>query len=229
MEEPIFDFDTVEKKIKYKFKNKSLLKTAFTHSSYLQKNAKEVCNERLEFLGDSVLELVVSDYLYKNYDLVEGEMTKCRARLVNTKSLAKIISLLKLEDYLLKNMSVFDVPDSLRADLFESILGAIYLDGGIDKAKAFALKFIDIESGMKATDIDYKTSLQEIVQKYKGSNLVYFTYEIPREPGMFCSEVYVNDVFVAKSTANSKKKAQVECAKIAFNNKQKLKSILENK
>lgn len=229
MEEQNFNFDSVEKIIKYKFKNRQLLKTAFTHSSYLQKNVKEVCNERLEFLGDAVLELVVSDYLYNHYDLVEGEMTKCRARLVNTKSLARIISLLKLDNYLLKNISDLDVPDSLRADLFESILGAIYLDGGFDKAKSFALKHINIESGMKISEIDYKTSLQEIVQKYKGSNLVYFTYEVPREPGMFCSEVYINDVFVAKSVANSKKKAQLECAKIAFNNKQKLKSILENK
>ena len=112
-------------------------------------------------------------------------------------------------------------------DLFESIVGAIYLDGGLTKTKNFIKKCIDLNEAVEKKDIDYKTKLQEIVQKVKGSNLVYFTYEIPRQPGYFCAELYINDIFVARTTSTSKKQAQIECAKLALKNKEEITKILK--
>ena len=97
-----------------------------------------------------------------------------------------------------------------------------------EKAKRFVFRFIDVKKSVKKKDKDYKTMLQEVVQKVKGANLVYFTYEIPKTPGVFCAEVYINDVFVARSEASSKKQAQIDCAKLAIEDKQAIKNILKN-
>ena len=224
-----FDYKKIEKVIHYGFKNKDLLKMAFTHSSYANDN-NESSNQRLEYLGDSVLNFIVADYLYNNYNVEEGQMSKWRSKMVNSDNLSKIIETLGLDKYLLlgKSFSKQQISKAVKEDLFESLVGAIYTDSSIEKAKRFVFRFIDVKKSVKKKDKDYKTMLQEVVQKVKGANLVYFTYEIPKNPGLFCAEVYINDVFVARSEATSKKQAQTDCAKLALEDKQAIKNILKN-
>ncbi len=224
-----FETSKIEKIIHYGFKNKELLKTAFTHSSYAnQNNVKS--NQRLEYLGDAILNFVVADYLYNNFDVEEGQMSKWRSKMVNSDNLSSIIENLGLDKYLLlgRSFGSQEVAKSLKEDLFESLVGAIYLDTSIEKAKRFIFRFIDVKKSVKKKNLDFKTALQEEVQKIKGGNLVYFTYELPNSVGTFCAEVYVNDVFIAKSEATTKKQAQIECAEKALKNKSVLKSALKN-
>ena len=221
--------ESLEKALMHSFKDKNILKTALTHSSYANDN-NVPSNQRLEYLGDSVLNFIVADNLYNNFNVEEGQMSKWRSKMVNSDNLSKIIETLGLDKYLLlgKSFSKQQISKSVKEDLFESIVGAIYIDSSIEKAKRFVFRFIDVKKSVKKKDKDYKTMLQEVVQKVKGANLVYFTYEIPKEPGNFCAEVYINDVFVARSEATSKKQAQTDCAKIALENKQAIKDILHN-
>ena len=223
-----FDVKKIEKIIHYTFKNKEILKTAFTHSSCANDNGI-ASNQRLEFLGDAVLNFAVADYLYSNYDVEEGQMSKWRSKMVNSDNLSGIIETLKLDEYLLlgKSFSHQEKSKSIKEDLFESLVGAIYTDSSFEKAKRFIFRFINIKKSVKKKDVDYKSALQELVQKVKGANLVYFTYELPRQAGVFCAEIYVNDVFVARSESTSKKQAQIDCAKLALKNKAQLKEILK--
>ena len=165
--------DRFEQIIGYSFKDKSLLEQALSHSSYAneKKNAGG-SNERLEFLGDSVLSIVVSDYLYKHFTQVaEGELTKLRASLVCEKSLHVFAQQIHLGDFLRlgkgeENTGGRERP-SILADAFEAVIAAIYLDGGMEPASKHILRFMpeDIEHGKKPVYSDYKTVLQEIVQK----------------------------------------------------------------
>lgn len=225
---PQFDEKKIEKIIHYSFKNKEILKTAFTHSSYANDNGVP-SNQRLEFLGDSILNFAVADSLYNNFDVEEGQMSKWRSKMVNSDNLSKIIETLKLDEFLLlgKSFNNQEKSKSIKEDLFESLVGAIYSDSSLEKAKRFIFRFINIKKSVKKKDVDYKTTLQEIVQKVKGANLVYFTYEIPRQAGTFCSEIYINDVFIARSESTSKKQAQIDCAKLALKDKTELKKILK--
>ena len=135
------DFSKLEKKLNLKFKNKGLLVQAFCHRSYLNENPDSGLehNERLEFLGDAVLELVVTEHLYKNYKNQEGELTNWRAALVNSKNLAKIAKEIGLDDYLLLSKGEKRDTNKARqiilANTLEALLGAIYLDQGLEKAK----------------------------------------------------------------------------------------------
>ena len=222
-----FELEEIEKIIHYSFKDKELLKTAFTHSSYAnQNNIKS--NQRLEYLGDAILNFVVADYLYNNFDVEEGQMSKWRSKMVNSDNLSSIIEELDLDRFLLlgKSFGTQEVAKSLKEDLFESLVGAIYLDGSIEKVKKFVFRFIDVKKSVKKKNIDYKTALQEEVQKVKGSNLVYITYELPNRPGNFCAEVYVNDIFISSSVSTTKKQAQIDCARIAMQEKVTLRDAL---
>lgn len=223
-----FDIKKIEKIVHYGFKNKDILKTAFTHSSYANEH-NVASNQRLEFLGDSILNFAVADYLYNNFNVEEGQMSKWRSKMVNSDNLAEIIENLELDQYIMlgKSFGKQNPAKSIKEDLFESIVGAIYVDSSLEKAKRFIFRFIDINKSVKKKDVDYKSLLQEEVQKVKGSNLVYFTYEIPRQPGNFCAEIYVNDVFLARSVATTKKQAQIDCAKLALKDKTELKKILK--
>lgn len=225
----VFDAKKIEKIIHYGFKNKDLLKTAFTHSSYANEKKVE-SNERLEFLGDAVLNLAVAEELYKNYQAQEGQMSKWRAKMVNSDSLSRIIETLELDRFLLtgKSFSKLELPKKMKEDLFESIVGAIYTDTSFDKAKRFIFRFINTKKRVNKKDVDYKSTLQELVQKHKGSSLVYFTYENPKNPGMFCAEIYINDIFIARSESESKKQAQASCAKLALKDKDALKQIFKD-
>ena len=147
---PQFDTKKIEKIIHYSFKDKELLKTAFTHSSYAN-DVGVASNQRLEFLGDAVLNFAVADYLYNNYDVEEGQMSKWRAKMVNSDNLSGIIETLKLDEYLLlgKSFSRQEKSKSIKEDLFESLVGAIYTDSSIEKAKRFIFRFIDIKKSVK--------------------------------------------------------------------------------
>ena len=173
----------LEKTIGYIFKNRKLLHTALTHSSYSnEKRAhgdKESCNERLEFLGDSVLSLIVSDYIFSVYpDMPEGELSKVRAGTICEKALAEFARNIKLGDYLFlgrgEELTNGRKRPSILADAFEALLASIYLDGSIDDVKRFLLPFVKreiksiLESGHTA---DYKSILQQIVQQEKGELL----------------------------------------------------------
>lgn len=170
-----------EEIINYKFKNKAYILEALTHSSYSNENKSYAFNERLEFLGDSVLGIVVSDFLFKNEtELPEGELTKLRANIVCEESLSDVAKHLNLGKHILlgRGEEATGGRDrvSILADAFEAVIAAIYLDGGIEPAKTFVLKNMEeiIEDSIKGRIFrDYKTHLQEVVQSQGESNIVY--------------------------------------------------------
>ena len=212
--------------IGYTFKDKQLVTTALTHSSY----ANEVhdgtkYNERLEFLGDSVLSIVVSDYIYKNCpEFPEGKLTKLRASLVCEKSLYGYAKQIHLGEYIRlskgeKNSGGDDRP-SILSDAFEAVIAAIYLDGGIEPAREFILRFVvpDIKSAKPIKFKDYKTVLQEIIQKNPEERL---TYVLAKESGPdhdkhFVVEVHLNSNVIGKGGGRSKKEAEQEAARVAL-------------
>lgn len=222
-----FDDKKIEKIIHYSFKDKNLLKLAFTHSSFANQ-FNTLSNERLEFLGDSILNYIITDALYKTYSAPEGQLSKWRAKMVNSDNLSNIVSSLGLDKFILLGKSFKEgATKSIKENLFETITAAIYLDSSMEKAKRFVLRFIDVENEENKQDIDFKSKLQEEVQKVRGSNLVYFTYENPKEKGNFCAEVYINDIFISRAFGKTKKNAQMECAKQALQDKNQIKNALK--
>ena len=222
--------EEVEKIIHYTFKNKKLLKQALTHSSYA--NEKKIgnmgCNERLEFLGDAVLELISSDFLYKRFDQVpEGELTKKRASLVCEPSLAYCARQFGLPEFLLlgkgENMTGGRNRDSIVSDATEALLGAIYLDGGFANAKEFVLKFILNDIERKQLFYDSKTILQEMVQENGIQPIEYVLTEEsgPDHDKQFTVEVHINGVAAGKGTGHTKKAAEQAAAYQAIRKAQK--------
>lgn len=217
-----------EKIIQYSFKNKDNLILALTHSSYANeyKSEKLVSNERLEFLGDSVLSVVISENIYNNYShLSEGEMTKFRANVVCEASLEKCASRLKVGQYLLlgkgEENSGGRNRTSILSDAVEALIGAIYIDGGFENAKKFVLdqmKKIIEESIKGEIFMDYKTQLQEIIQK---SNEQTITYEIIGEKGpdhskVFVSQVKLDNEVIGVGEGRTKKEAEQMAAKASL-------------
>lgn len=213
--------EELEKIIGYSFKDKQLLKKALTHSSYAneKKLGKLGCNERLEFLGDAVLELVSSDYFYKNFPkLPEGELTKKRASMVCEPSLAYCAREFSLPQYLLlgkgEDMTGGRNRDSIVSDATEALLGAIYLDGGFASAKEFVLKFILNDMENKQLFFDSKTILQEIIQE-DGTKSVQ--YELVKEEGpdhnkSFTVNVLIDGQVLGDGTGHTKKAAEQKAA-----------------
>lgn len=218
------DFSKLEKKLKTKFDNKDLLKQAVVHRSYLNEHPEFELphNERLEFLGDAVLELVVTDYLYKNYPNPEGEMTNWRAALVNAKMLAEIAADLGIEAYLyLSKGEAKDINSKARqiilANAMEAIIGAIYLDKDYEAAK----KMIEVQVIVKLPDIlkhklyqDPKSRFQEITQEKVGITPSYKVLEEsgPDHAKHFVIGVFLKKELVAKGEGASKQEAQVAAA-----------------
>lgn len=205
----------------------NLFKTAFSHTSYANENRCK-SYERLEFLGDAVLELLVSDYLFKNKDLAEGKMTKLRAHYVCETALYIYSLKLNLNDYLLLGKGELESggkkSKAIVSDIFESFLGAIYLDQGIDKAREFFTKYVVpiIENHEIDFFDDYKSSLQEYVQTDKRS----LEYILIKETGPshnkeFTVEVRIDNIVYGKGKARSKKAAEQEAAKNALKKAQK--------
>ncbi len=216
---------TIEEKIGYTFQNKELLKKALTHTSYAYENNIE-SNEKLEFLGDSILEFVSSKYLYENYpELKEGEMTKVRATVVCEKSLHKVAKMHDFSDFLYLGKSERKMGGQERpailADSVEAVIAAIYLDGGIEQAEKFIIQSLkeDIEIATKHVgDKDYKTVLQEKLQEHGD---VKIEYEIIKEEGpdhnkSFEVQVSCNGKKLAKGKGRSKKEAQMNAAQKAL-------------
>lgn len=216
---------TIEEKIGYTFQNKELLKKALTHTSYAYENNIE-SNEKLEFLGDSILEFVSSKYLYENYpELKEGEMTKVRATVVCEKSLYKVAKMHDFSDFLYLGRSERKMGGQERpailADSVEAVIAAIYLDGGIEQAEKFIIQSLkeDIEIATKHVgDKDYKTVLQEKLQEHGD---VKIEYEIIKEEGpdhnkSFEVQVSCDGKKLAKGKGRSKKEAQMNAAQKAL-------------
>ncbi len=197
--------------------NINLYYQAFTHSSYTNENPGYANYERLEFLGDAVLEIIISDYLYKARHLEEGTMTKMRANYVCEKACATYAKDLNFElDIKLGNNE--EVNDTILADVFEAFIGAIYLDKGFDFAMKFAMEIIlpYIDNGVNFL-IDYKSELQEKVQTVKKS----VVYEVVEETGpahnkKFTSVVKVDGIILGKGKGSSKKISEQEAAKDAL-------------
>lgn len=222
------EIENLEKKISYCFKYKENLTLALTHSSFANENKSEGMgnNERLEFLGDSVLNLVISERIYKEHpELKEGEMTKTRANIVCEGSLAKCSSNLDLGAYILlgkgEEMTGGRDRASILSDMFEALIGAIYIDGGIKNARKFINKVMSkiIEESMDENNLkDYKTQLQEIVQRNSGSTI---SYEIVAEKGPdhdkhFITRVRISGRASGTGEGRSKKESEQNAAKEAL-------------
>lgn len=226
------DFSNIQKTIKYKFKNPDLLKQAMVHRSYLNENPGFHLghNERLEFLGDAVLELVVTDYLYQHFPHAnEGEMTSWRASLVNSKMLAHIGNALNLDSVLY--LSRGEAKDSkskarqyILTNALEALIGSIYLDRGYKYADAFIQKFVLPSLPMifeKGLDVDPKSHFQEVAQeKYR----ITPHYEVLEEKGPdhaknFRIGVFLGKECVAVGEGTSKQEAQESAAKNALESK----------
>lgn len=218
----------LEEKIGYRFQNPALLRAAVTHSSYSNENREKKIhnNERLEFLGDSVLGFLCAEYLFAQYrELPEGQLTKLRAAVVCEQSLFEVAKQFSLsEDMLLgrgEEACGGRERPSLLADAVEAVLAAVYLDGGMDAARAFAMRFIPertVQAERGHAFRDYKTNLQEIVQK---SHEEILSYRLSGESGpdhdkRFTVEVLLNSNVIGSGTGRSKKEAEQLAARAAL-------------
>ena len=216
----------LEEKLGYHFENPEYLKTALTHSSYANEcRASGGSNERLEFLGDSILGLVVADHLFKNYpNLPEGDLTKKRAALVCEKACCGFSQQLGVGKYLLlsrgEQNSGGRTRSSILADAFEAITAAIYLDGGMEESRKFVLRFVLplLKASRPKVFKDYKTALQEIVQKNPEESLEYvLTGESgPDHDKHFLVEVRLDNNVIGKGGGRSKKEAEQQAAREAL-------------
>ena len=212
-----------EKKIGYEFKDKSLLLRALTHSSYANEKGTGLDNERLEFLGDSVLGFITAEYLFEQYkNKQEGELTKKRAYAVCEKTLFEYAEKIQLGDMILLGKGEEHTGGRRRpsvvSDAFEAVIAAIYLDGGIEEAKKFVLPFIQISSEENPVFKDYKSTLQEVLQQNPTEK---FEYVVVGESGPdhnkeFIVEIHMNSNVIGRGAGRSKKKAEQEAAKSAL-------------
>lgn len=206
--------NTLEKLLKYSFKDKNLLKEALTHKS--MKTNKN--NERLEFLGDAVLDLVVGEYLFSKFqNLDEGNLSKLRAALVNEKSFANISDQLKLGQFLFLSPAEENNNGrqklSLISDAFEAIMGAIYLESGLDEVRRIFVQLLEKEYkniDLKKLGKDYKTQLQEVTQAKFGTIPQYklMSSKGPDHKKIFEMAVFLNDKEFSRATGSSKKEAE---------------------
>ena len=215
----------LEEKLGYTFTNPALLENALTHSSFANENKSRGAqsNERLEFLGDSVLGMVTADYLYRAHpDLPEGVLTRTRAALVCEESLAEVAGLLDLGSYLKlgkgEEAGGGRERPSIVADAVEAVIAAIYLDGGIGSARKVIRRFILDREEEKAASRDYKTALQELIQRESGQVLSYRLTGSsgPDHAKIFSVEVDLTGVTVGAGRGHSKKEAEQMAAKTAI-------------
>lgn len=212
-----------EKLIGYTFSDKSLLERALSHSSYAnEKHSPKDSNERLEFLGDSVLGFITAEYYYKNSSLPEGELTRLRAATVCEKALFEFSKEIELFRYIYLGKGEENTGGrdraSINSDAFEAVIAAIYLDGGIDEAKKFVLRFVEKHAKTQGDFKDYKTKLQEVIQKNPEETLVYVLVgeSGPDHNKSFEVEVHLNSNVIGKGTGKSKKNAEQEAAREAL-------------
>jgi len=216
----------IEKKLGRVFQDKSFLELAFIHRSFLNENREiKEHNERLEFLGDSILGLIVSEYLFKNLPLTrEGELSFLRSRLVEAKSCAYYVHKLGVDDYLLLGKGERQNEGkgrlSIQADLFEAIIGALFLDGGFDACKQFFFEHFteDVEKILKMPLQNWKALLQDFAQKNCGAPPAYEVLEAsgPDHQKSFKIAVSIKGDVVAEGFGSSKKEAEQESAQKAL-------------
>jgi len=219
------DLQKLEENINYTFKDKELLKRALTHTSYAYEKHVE-SNEKLEFLGDSILEFISSKYLYKNFPkLSEGEMTKVRAAIVCEDSLYKIAKKHNFSDFLFlgksERASHNEVRKAIMADSVEALIAAMYFDSGLEEAENFIIENLKEEAAIASKNVgqkDYKTVLQEKLQE-RGE--VYIKYDIIKEEGpdhdkKFTARVSCDGKVLATGEGKTKKAAEMEAAKTAL-------------
>lgn len=216
------EYQELEKLINIKFKSRKLLETVFTHKSYINESKDKVeHNERLEFLGDAVLELIVTEYLYTNYENPEGELTNWRAALVRGKNLAKLAKNLDLGKYLRlskgEERSGGREKAYILANTFEALIGAIYLDNGFEQAKSFIDLHVTAllsEILRQKLHIDAKSYLQEMAQEKKNSTPEYklLKEEGPAHEMIFEMAVYIEGDEVGRGKGSSKQKAEQQAA-----------------
>lgn len=213
----------LEQKLQYRFRDRSLLENALHHSSYANesRNRGVTSNERLEFLGDSVLGFVTAKYLYKHYpDLPEGKMTRLRAELVCETALHKVARELELGRYLRlgkgEEVTGGRTRPSILADAVEATIAAMYLDGGMEVAESFILTRVlaDLDKGLPVRSTDNKTRLQELVQQTSGHTL---TYAVTGESGpdhrkQFTVTVYIDGTAAGEGVGRTKKEAEQAAA-----------------
>ena len=216
----------LEAAIGYKFKNIALLQNALAHSSYANERWHNslMSNERLEFLGDSILGMCVAEYLYCTFpDRPEGELTRMRADMVCEQTLANVAGRIGLGSHLLlgkgEEQGGGRTRNSILADAVESVIAASFLDGGMGAAKQFIQKFILVEVPVKKLhNVDYKTSLQELVQQKKNQVLSYALVgeSGPDHDKHFEVEVSLNGKVVGLGSGSSKKRAEQDAARVAI-------------
>lgn len=220
------ELQKLEESIGYIFKNKELLKKALTHTSYAFERHVE-SNEKLEFLGDSILEFISSKYLFNNYPkLSEGEMTKVRATIVCEESLYKIAKRHNFSDFLFLGKSELashkEARPAIMADSVEAVIAAIYFDSGLEQAERFIVENLKDETLNASKNVgqkDYKTVLQEKLQAH---GEVHIKYEIIKEEGpdhdkKFTAMVSCNNKTLATGQGRTKKMAEMEAARKALN------------
>lgn len=224
----IKDYTQFEERIGYTFADKGLLTQAFVHRSYLNEHPSFAYghNERLEFLGDAVLEIVVTEHLYRNYPNPEGEMTNWRAALVNAKTLAEVAKEIDIEQFLYLSHGESRDKDSkarmyILANAFESVVGAIYLDGGTEAAKPFIERFV-LSLLPRILELrlylDPKSRFQEASQEIAQATPVYRVLEEhgPDHAKEFTIGAFLGEELVAKGVGTSKQEAQIAAAEKAL-------------
>lgn len=223
------DLSSLENSLGYSFKKKSRLKEALTHKSYAHEKANEHSsfNERVEFLGDAVLELIISEYLFNSYpDFTEADLSRVKAYTVQESTLAQTAKDLDLGTYLLlgkgEEMTGGRKKDSLLADAFEAILAAIYLDGGFKNAREFTLRHLASKiDDLASTNFifDFKTKLQEVAQAQFGVLPKYVIHkeEGPEHKKTFEVKVFIKDNFLGSGKGKTKKAAAQKAAEKGLN------------
>ncbi len=216
----------LEAAIDYQFHNISLLQNALTHSSYANERWHNslLSNERLEFLGDSILGMLVAEYLYRNFpDRPEGELTRMRADMVCETTLAAVANTIHLGDHLLlghgEEQGGGRTRDSILADAVESVIAASFLDGGMEAAERFIRRFILVQVPVtKLHNADYKTQLQELVQQKRNQVLTYLLAgeSGPDHDKQFDVQVALNGTVVGSGRGSSKKRAEQDAARNAI-------------
>lgn len=209
--------NSLEKLIGYEFNNKTLLETCLTHSTYSHAYAVEN-NERMEFLGDSILNCLITEFLYLNFESREGELSKIRAIIVSAKNLSQVMDDFNIVNFLKVFPADLTISEKMKCDFYESLLGAIYLDGGMEKARDFVYKTLNLSkdgiSLLMKNNRDYKSIFQEEMQKLNCSfEFRIDKYEQINAKCFFEISLFVNGKLIATEQAESKKKAENLCAK----------------
>ena len=217
------DYEALERVLGHTFQDKALLETALTHTSFANEARHGTKhNERLEFLGDSVLSIVVAEYLFTHSSLPEGDLTRMRASLVCEAALFTFAQKIGLGRWLRlghgEEMGGGRTRPSVVSDAFEAVIAALYLDGGIDAARAFILPFVTSALTKQSAEEDYKTKLQEVVQQNPSDRLRYVVASQtgPDHDKHFVVEVHLNSNCIGSGEGHSKKQAEQAAAKEAL-------------